>query len=159
MNKEEQNNQDSNEITSSDKSVDEAVDGVKQLPPKEQEQAMAKLEMTMLEMHSGPIPHPDILEKYYRLDPGAAKLIIENGVKESEHRRNLENEAVRYTARDTARRDWMGFIIGIIIISVGALLIYTGHTITGTVLSGVSAIGLVGLFVGDKSDENNDKKK
>lgn len=153
MSEKEQNNLDSSEVVGSDKSIDEVVDSVKRLPPKEQEKAIAKLEM-----YSGPIPHPDILEKYDKLDPGAAKLIIENGVKESEHRRNLENEAMRHTARDTARRDWMGFIIGVIIICVGAYLIYTGHTITGTVLSGVSAIGLVSLFVGDRSDGNNDKK-
>jgi len=152
MSKKEQSNLDSNKTIASDKSVDSAVDSVKRLPPKEQEKAIAKLEM-----HSGPIPHPDILERYDKLDPGAAKLIIENGVKESEHRRKLESEAMRYTAKDAARRDWMGFIIGIIIISVGGLLIYTGHTITGTVLSGVSAIGLVGLFVGNRSDENNNK--
>ncbi|MQM78823.1 hypothetical protein [Lentilactobacillus buchneri] len=37
--------------------------------PEEKRQEM----MQTLEMYSGPIPHPEILEGYEKLDPGAAK--------------------------------------------------------------------------------------
>lgn len=142
-----------NDLQSSKANVDEVIDSVKKLPREEQEMAISKLEM-----YSGPIPHPDILKKYDELDPGAAKLIIENGVKESEHRRKLEVQAMNYTARDSRRREWMGFFLGIIIL-VGALLIYLGHTITGTVLSGISAVSLVSLFVGNSSEEDKSEEK
>lgn len=140
------------------KQVDNVVDHIEKLPPKQQQMAMAKLEM-----YSGPIPHPDILEKYEKLYPGAAKSIIDNGVTESSHRRELEDKTIEYTRRDRKRRDWMGFIIGLVIIVVGALLIYLGHVVTGTILSGASALGLVGLFVdnGNESSgksQNDDKK-
>ncbi|WP_160993144.1 DUF2335 domain-containing protein [Ligilactobacillus salivarius] len=143
-----------NDLQSSKANVDEVIDSVKKLPREDQEMAISKLEM-----YSGPIPHPDILKKYDELDPGAAKLIIENGVKESEHRRKLEVQAMNYTAKDSKRREWMGFFLGIIIILVGALLIYLGHTITGTVLSGISAVSLVSLFVGNSSEEDKSEKK
>lgn len=139
-----------NELQNSNHAVEEAVDRVRNLPPKEQEMAISKLEM-----YSGPIPHPDILKKYNELDPGAAKLIIENGVEESRYRRELEDKALEYQRRDVKRRDIMGFTIGVMIISVGAFLIYKGHTVVGTVLSGVSAIGLVSLFIGDSSQNEN----
>lgn len=42
-----------------------------------------------LEMYNGPIPHPKILDGYDKLDPGAAKRIIDNGIGESNHRRNI----------------------------------------------------------------------
>lgn len=145
------NKETKNDLQSSKVNVDEVIDSVKKLPREEQEMAISKLEM-----YSGPIPHPDILEKYDELDPGAAKLIIENGVKESEHRRKLEVQAMNYTAKDSKRREWMGFFLGIIIILVGALLIYLGHTITGTVLSGISAVS---LFVGNSSEEDKSEKK
>lgn len=51
---------------------------LKMLPPAQQQMAMAKLEM-----YSGPIPHPDILKQYDEINPGAAQLIIKNGVKNS----------------------------------------------------------------------------
>lgn len=66
---------------------------------------------------------------------------------------------MNYTAKDSKRREWMGFFLGIIIILVGALLIYLGHTITGTVLSGISAVSLVSLFVGNSSEEDKSEKK
>ena len=149
------NEEHQNDLQGNSTNVDKVIDSVKKLPREEQEMAIS-----ILEMYSGPIPHPDILKKYDELDPGAAKLIIENGVKESEHRRKLELQAMNYTAKDSKRREWMGFTLGVIIISVGALLIYLGHTITGTLLSGISAVSLVGLFVGSgeetKNKETND---
>ncbi|GET07675.1 hypothetical protein SY111_02990 [Ligilactobacillus agilis] len=144
------NEEHQNDLQGNSTNVDKVIDSVKKLPREEQEMAISKLEM-----YSGPIPHPDILKKYDELDPGAAKLIIENGVKESEHRRKLELQAMSYTAKDSKRREWMGFTLGIIIISVGALLIYLGHTITGTLLSGISAVSLVGLFVGSSEETKN----
>ncbi|MBO3091436.1 DUF2335 domain-containing protein [Schleiferilactobacillus harbinensis] len=112
-----------------------------------------------LEMYSGPIPHPDILERYDAIDPGAAKQIIDNGVTESTHRRAMEDKAIEYSRRDRKRRDWMGYSIGLIIIGVGAFLIYLDHVLTGTLLSGVSAIGLVGLFVANGENTDSQSKE
>ncbi|MFT8465282.1 MAG: DUF2335 domain-containing protein [Liquorilactobacillus satsumensis] len=134
--------------------VDEAVDKLKKLPLHQQEQAIAKLEM-----YSGPIPHPDILKKYDDIDPGAAKLIIDNGVEESKHRRKMEIDAMEYSQKDVKRRDWMGFVLGILGILIGAFLIWLGHTVTGSIFSGVSLVMLVGLFLGKSENDNQDNEK
>ncbi|MCI1699483.1 DUF2335 domain-containing protein [Liquorilactobacillus nagelii] len=133
------------------KIVDEAVERVKQLPPEQKAQAIEKLEM-----YSGPIPHPDILKKYDDIDPGAAKLIIENGVDESKHRRKMESDSLEYARRDNKRRDYMGFSIGLVGMGIGGLLIWLNHTVTGTIFSGVSLVMLVSLFLGKS---NNDQSK
>lgn len=141
----------------SDAAVEEVVSHIERLPHRQQQQAMAKLEM-----YSGPIPHPDILRKYDMIDPGAAKQIIDNGVEESRHRRQLENQSLEYMRRDRKRRDWMGFTVALVIIGVGAFLIYIGHVVTGSILSGASALGIVGLFLdnGQSNDrKNSDGKK
>ena len=98
-------------------------------------------------MQSGPIPRPDILKKYNDLDPGAAKKIINNGVQKSVHRRKMESKSLNISNSKEKRRDFMGFSIGILIILIGGLLIYTGHLITGSIFSGVSAVGLIGEFL------------
>lgn len=135
--------------------IDEVVDHIEKLPPAQQQMAMAKLEM-----YSGPIPHPDILKQYDEINPGAAQLIIENGVEESKHRRKLETDSLLHMSRDRKRRDWMGFIIALVIVFVGALLIYLDHVITGSILSGVSALGIVGLFLDhDTSNHSNERSE
>ncbi|MFC6171228.1 DUF2335 domain-containing protein [Loigolactobacillus jiayinensis] len=139
-----------------DEAVDQVIDHVKKLPPEKRQQAIAKLEM-----YSGPIPHPDILDRYNQMDPGAAKQIIDNGVAESEHRRSMESKLLEYSRRDQKRRDWMGFSIGLVIIVVGAFLMYLDHYIVGSILSGGSALGLVGLFLdnGKSSDSDSDNSE
>ena len=146
MNKE----KDTGLLQEKDDQVDEIVDHVKRLPEQQQQQTIAKLEM-----HSGPIPTPSILKEYDNLDPGAAKLIIENGVEESKHRRDMESKSLEYTRRDRKRRDWMGFSFGLVGIVFGGLLIQRGHTIPGTVFSGVSLAMLVGLFLGNPDEVIN----
>lgn len=135
--------------SSDDSAVDKVISQVEKMPHEQRSLAMSKLEM-----FSGPIPHPDILKGYDQIDPGAGKLIIENGVAESKHRRDIERKAIEYSRRDRQRRDWMGFIVALVIVFVGALLIYLGHTITGSILSGVSALGVVGLFLDNGSNDN-----
>ena len=50
----------------------------------------------------GPIPPPDVLQRYDELMPGAASIIIEMAQKQAAHRQLLELEAQR---ADIAARD------------------------------------------------------
>ncbi|WP_302175509.1 DUF2335 domain-containing protein [Limosilactobacillus ingluviei] len=141
--------QDNHKLIKDDQqSVDTVVDHVKQLPRDEQHQVMQKLEM-----FSGPIPAPHILKQYDEMDPGAAKQIIDNGVEESHHRRQMEEKMLEIGRRRSIRRDWMGYSIGIISIIVGGILIYQDHYVVGTIFSGVTILGLVGQFLGEDSNK------
>lgn len=142
-----------NGVSNEDEIV-EIIDKVERLEPEQKEQAM----MT-LEMHYGPIPHPEILKKYEELDKGAAKLIIENGVQESVHRREMEKAIFKKAVNDKKRGHYLGFLIGLIVILAGCWLIYSEHPITGTLLSGTSLLGLVGSFTGNDSSSNSESGK
>ena len=124
--------------------TENAVNNVKKLPKKQKKNAISDLEINM---QSGPIPRPDILKKYDDLDHGAAKEIIDNGVNESIHRRKMESKSLNYKYKSHSRNDWFGFIIGLFIILIGGILIYSNHAITGTIISGVTAVSLVGEFM------------
>ncbi|MCG0942902.1 hypothetical protein IMAU40003_00142 [Lactiplantibacillus plantarum] len=138
---------------SSQNEVDNILDSVKKMPEHQQQQMMAKLEM-----HSGPIPDPETLKKYDELYHGAAKKIIDNGVDESVHRRDLENSMFKAAKNDRQRRDWMAFFLSILGILVGGFLIYMDHYIVGTIFSGVSLIGLVGMYLGTDNSNDDEEK-
>lgn len=100
-----------------------------------------------MEMYSGPIPHPKILAGYQALYPDAAKEIIENGLDESRHRRQLE------TARQKRRGHlaWASMILLVIvclIFMIGSFyLILKGHKIIGSIFGATSFLALIGSFM------------
>lgn len=52
------------------------------------------------EEFSGPIPHPDIIEKYEQILPGAADRIISMAEKQASHRQDMEKAMIKSEARD-----------------------------------------------------------
>lgn len=139
------------------------LDKLENLPSEDQEKIIATMEM-----YSGPIPHPAILEGYEKLCPGAAKEIIENGVQESQHRRKLE------TKRQARRGHLAWFTLGslvlvTILLLVGSfVLIMNNHRIIGTVFGAGGFLVFLGSLVDqvnalsgkddistDKNDEDN----
>lgn len=105
-----------------------------------------------LEMYSGPIPHPKILEGYQKLYPGAAKEIIDNGVEESKHRRELE------TARQKRRGQlaWTSLIVvsifTLLCIIASIFLIFNNHSVAGSIFGGIGIFTLFGGVVGNIDD-------
>lgn len=132
----------SSEDTNDSETNVEIMDKLDALPDEDREQIIATLEM-----YSGPIPHPVILQGYEKLSPGAAKLIIENGVQESEHRRMLET-------RRQKRRGGMAWftLISVVIITglllVGSyLLIMNDHPIIGSVFGAGGFLTFLGNLI------------
>ena len=87
---------------------------------------------------SGPVPHPEIVEKYEKILPGAAKNIFENWNKQVEHRQHLEKEVINSDIKKSKIGLFLGFIIvmtaivgGIITALQGQLLFGGGITFTG----------------------------
>lgn len=118
------------------------LDQVEALPEKKRQEMMQTLEM-----YSGPIPHPEILEGYEKLDPGAAKEIIDNGVQESQHRRKMETKR-------QARRGHLAWatlicltVIVFLFIAGSFYLILNNHEIIGSIFGGGSFLALLGSWV------------
>ncbi len=141
-----------NQISKEDQ---ELIDQVKKLPISEKEQEDL---IATMEMYSGPIPHPKILAGYQALYPDAAKRIIENGLGESRHRRNLE------TARQKRRGHlaWASMLLLVVVCVLfmggSVWLVSKGHTVIGTIFGGGSFITLAGSLMGNVNSlsENDD---
>lgn len=97
--------------------------------------------------YKGPIPPPEVLEGYERIVPGSAKRIIDNALKQSEHRRALEQIVIK---GDNRRADWglyIGAAIASMMILCGSGLVALGFPGSGTAVATVSVVGLTSVFV------------
>lgn len=68
----------------------------------------------MAKSFSGPLPSPDILEKYERIVPGSAQSLFDDFHKNSQHIRELEVTAVRGTIKKDARAQWMAYSLAVV---------------------------------------------
>ena len=91
------------------------------------------------EMFAGPVPHPEIIEKYERIYPGAAKIIFENWDSQVKHRHGLEKSVVQTDNLRSILGVIFGFIIALAAISGGIYTALNDHPFLG---SGLSAGGL-----------------
>lgn len=84
-----------------------------------------------LQHFSGPLPHPEILEGYERVVPGAAKRIIDWVEDESSFRRRESSQQ-----RDSDnRKDYLGMAMSFLltggIVGSGVFLLHEGKSIGG----------------------------
>lgn len=96
---------------------------------------------------SGPLPPPEILEKYDQVYPGAAKIILDAFQSQGEHRQSLERTVVRQGSRDSLVGLICAFIIGMATILSGAYCIIIGQAFAGAFIGGSGLTGLVGTFI------------
>jgi uncharacterized membrane protein len=111
------------------------------------------------ESFSGPLPSPQLLERYDVIVPGAAERIIVMAEKQLEHRQDLERMVVASNTQSQTQGLWLGFILAMVVVVSGAFLIYHGHDVYGlaAIISALAA--LVGVFVYGKYRQKKDLKE
>lgn len=83
------------------------------------------------EYFEGPLPHPQILEKYEKIFPGATERLISMAEQQSKHRQELEKSVI-YSNIFTERVGmYSAVLITIVSISSGTYLIIMNKEITG----------------------------
>lgn len=146
-----------NEKTTDLEKVDpEILDAISNLTEEQKKELMP-----VLEMYSGPIPHPSILKSFDEIDQGAAHKIIKNGLGETSHRRHLENTRV-YVKALLSVFAMIGFIgVEVLFIWLSYKLLMSNHVVTGSIFGGVSFLGGIGGLLSlvqtlnDKDDINS----
>ena len=131
--------------------INNIVDEVERLPQEQRQVVLQKLEF-----YQGDLPHPDILKGYQDLDSDAAKKIIDNGIAESQHRREMEDKYLSGNIASHKLGQLFGFIIALVVIIGGIYLIATDKQIAGSILTGTTALGLIGLFTGNSQNKNKE---
>lgn len=112
------------------------------------------------ELYAGPLPHPNMLEKFEQILPGSADRILKQAEAQTEHRIKMESKVVSADIIKSYLGLIFGFLIGLSGIGGGIYLATLGFDVFGPILSGGSLVMLVTAFIyGTKSRKNEREKK
>lgn len=96
---------------------------------------------------SGPIPPPEILEKYEQILPGSAGRLITMAENQSRHRQHLEKTVVEGEVKRAWWGLWTGYTLGLAGIGGSVALGLYGQQVAASVLCGTTLVSLVSVFV------------
>ncbi|MDN4164742.1 DUF2335 domain-containing protein [Cytophagales bacterium LB-30] len=109
---------------------------------------------------SGPIPPPELLKGYNEVVKDGAERILQMAEKQSNHRIQLENHAVREELKQSRLGQIFGFTLGLIGMLLASALAFYGHETIAGIFGTTTIIGLVTVFViGKKSQQNELSEK
>ena len=119
------------------------------------------LQVMRAELFQGPMPHPDHLEKYEKLYPGASKLLFTLLEKQTDHRIGIEKGVVASNIINEKRGQRFAFIICMTVIAAGIILAILDKSLAGftTILSALGAIVTIFIVGKRKIRKELDEKK
>ena len=135
--------------------VDDSTDSVEA----KQADSSTTLVAEYRQLFAGPLPHPDIAERYERLQSGSFDRILTMVENEQEARLRLEAErhqaAVEFHKNDLEARSrrerlgvWLGFILAAGVLVIATLVIVSGGSLeAGVALIVGDAILIAGVFL------------
>ena len=136
----------------------------------------SQISITQQDRFQGPIPPPELIERYDALVPGTAKRLIDLAVEESLHRRAIESntnqaniaaqrkqgEIASYQTRAVFRSDMLGQAAGAIV-SLGCIggAVYLGlnnHEVAAAALCAIPLAAVIQALRGRKAAEREQNK-
>ena len=99
------------------------------------------------QQYSGPLPPPDILEKFNQIIPNGAERIMVMAEAQSKHRMTLETKVLNTDSRNSLLGVIFAFILGVTSIVTGGTVVFNGQPWPGTILGSAGLVGLVSTFI------------
>jgi len=118
--------------------------------PKAIAERLVQVTRFSVEAHSsfrGPLPPPEDLAKYEHTLPGAAERIFGMAESQASHRQSLEKSVVEEGQSRSNKGLWLGFIISLVVLAIGATFVLTGHDWAGVSLLSATLVRLAAVFV------------
>ncbi len=131
----------------------------------------------------GPIPAPEELEAYNKAIPDLGDKLVQSFFDETEHRREMERRELQHQQEmdredvhlqkkyldlheklitgSQSRSNWglaAGFVIGVLALTIGGELAYTGHNAAGSFIAGGTLPSLVAVLVGTLVNKNRQQE-
>lgn|GEM_PF-1711947 len=131
--------------------VDEAIEAViDELPEDRRDSARITLRRT-LTWYSGPLPPPEMLEKYAEIEPTAPGVIIDQFRKQGDHRRTMETAYMQGSERRANVGQVLGTIVVLVAVGLGAALGFAGQPVLGgTIVTIALGVGVLSFVFGRK---------
>ena len=103
---------------------------------------------------SGPIPPPEVFEKYGYVIPDAPERILKVFELDSQHTREMQKAALEAETKRDSRAQWMAFSIMLAALGLTALAVIYGNAASG-IITGLATmfLGLRVLFVSKSSNK------
>jgi uncharacterized membrane protein len=124
----------------------------KQQPPNGR--PITTLHSQKIETFQGPVPRPEIIEKYEKILPGAAERIFKSWENQTEHRQNLERSVVKTDNFKSILGVVLGFFVVVIAIIGGIITLLQGQPLFGGGLSLVGLAMLATAFITSRKEGN-----
>jgi len=112
-----------------------------------------------VEAYSGPLPSPEMLEKYNTAFPECAERIVALAERQAAHRQKIEEMVVSNGVRNESRAPIFGFIIAVLTIVSGTFLAYSGKETTGLAAIISALVALAGVFVYGKHRQYRERSE
>jgi len=103
------------------------------------QQQQQQVTIQQAKFHHGPLPSPDALEHYERIQPGFAQRIITLAEDEAKHRRSIDVSVVKMNYR----LSWVGIISGLLAISGVLALCYYAFSLGHATQAASIAVGVL----------------
>jgi uncharacterized membrane protein len=129
-----------------------AIDNV----PKELEEILKTLQVSIKEDYSGAIPHPKYLKAFNEIVPGSAGLIFQEFKHQSEHRRKLEAYVIPRQIDQSGRGQIIAFIVVLLFLISGVVLTMYDHDVVGGIVLGTSLVAVATVFITGKISQEKD---
>lgn len=120
---------------------------------------ISHLEASATTRFSGPLPPPEVLESYDRIVPGAAKKLIAMALRQSKHRQELERKVIESDVRRSRDGLWVGGILSLTSIILGAVAVFTGHDAAGATIATATVVSLAGVFVYGSTSRRKEREQ
>lgn len=105
---------------------------------------------------SGPIPPPELLKGYNEVIKDGAERIVIMAEKQSSHRMQLEDHAIKEELKQSRLGQVFGFILGIVGLVLAAILAILDHEAIAGIFGTTTILGLVTVFVLGKKAQKKD---
>lgn len=120
------------------------------------QQWMASLQVSG---YSGPLPPPEMLQKYNDIEPGLVNRIVAMAESQAQHRQAMEAKVITDRGLNERRGSLYGFVIALVAIVGSLVLLALGNKIEG--LTGlITTIGaLAGVFVYGRHSQRRENEE
>ncbi len=111
------------------------------------------------EQFSGPLPHPEHLERYGNIVQDGAERIFKMAENQAEHRMRIESEIVKADIRRSDLGLLYGFLICLVVTGSGVWITVQNGNLIGFVAILTPLVSIVGLFIYNRKSQSKDKEE